>query len=136
LKNLDIDADHIQEDLAQFMMLDPSIERAYTASQMWKQSYTSGIPYILQNGYNLKRSGDVLFVFKAALISYSITGSTHGSPYIYDTHTPLIFFGKGIKQGATVIRSEIPDIAPTLSTLLGIAFPNGTTGKPLAALLD
>jgi len=136
LKNLDIHADDIQEDLAQFMMLDPSIERAYTATQMWEQAYTTGIPYILQNGYNLKRSGDVLFVFKAALISYSTTGSTHGSPYIYDTHTPLLFFGKGIKQGSTVTRSEISDIAPTVAAFLGIAFPNGTTGKPLAAVLE
>lgn len=136
LKNLEIELDDIQEDVAHFMLLDPSIERAYTATQMWEQEYSRGLPYILQNGYNLKRSGDVLFVLKPAVISYSRTGSTHGSPQIYDTHTPLLFFGKGIKKGATVSRSEIPDIAPTIAALLGIAFPNGTTGKPLTAVLD
>lgn len=136
LKNLEIELDDIQEDLAHFMMSDPAVERAYTATQMWEQEYSRGLPYILQNGYNLKRSGDVLFVLKPAVISYSKTGSTHGSPQIYDTHTPLLFFGKGIKNGATVTRSEIPDIAPTVAALLGIAFPNGTTGKPLQVLLD
>ena len=133
---LDINLREIQEDLAQFILQDSAVERTYTAHQMWGREYTKGIPYILQNGYNPKRSGDVLFVLKPAVISYSRTGSTHGSPQIYDTHTPLLFYGKGFKRGASYERSEIPDIAPTLAAMLGIAFPNGTTGKPLTQVLE
>lgn len=133
---LDIDLKGMQEDLAQFILQDSAVERTYTAHQMWGGEYTKGIPYILQNGYNPKRSGDVLFVLKPAVISYSRTGSTHGSPQIYDTHTPLLFYGKGFKRGASYERSEIPDIAPTLAAMLGIAFPNGTTGKPLTQVLE
>ena len=133
---LDINLREIQEDLAQFILQDSAVERTYTAHQMWGGEYTKGIPYILQNGYNPKRSGDVLFVLKPAVISYSRTGSTHGSPQIYDTHTPLLFYGKGFKRGASYERSEIPDIAPTVAAMLGIAFPNGTTGKPLTQVLE
>jgi len=133
---LDIDLREMQEDLAQFILQDSAVERTYTSYQMWGEEYTKGIPYILQNGYNSKRSGDVLFVLKPAVISYSKTGSTHGSPQIYDTHTPLLFFGKGFKRGASYERSEIPDIAPTIAAMLGIAFPNGTTGKPLTQVLE
>jgi predicted AlkP superfamily pyrophosphatase or phosphodiesterase len=133
---LDIDLKGMQEDLAQFILQDSAVERTYTAHQMWGGEYTKGIPYILQNGYNPNRSGDVLFVLKPAVISYSRTGSTHGSPQIYDTHTPLLFYGKGFKRGASYERSEIPDIAPTLAAMLGIAFPNGTTGKPLTQVLE
>lgn len=133
---LDINLREIQEDLAQFILQDSAVERTYTAHQMWGGEYTKGIPYILQNGYNPKRSGDVLFILKPAVISYSRTGSTHGSPQIYDTHTPLLFYGKGFKRGATYERSEIPDIAPTVAAMLGIAFPNGTTGKPLTQVLE
>lgn len=133
---LDISLREMQEDLAQFILQDSAVERTYTAHQMWGGEYTKGIPYFLQNGYNPKRSGDVLFVLKPAVISYSRTGSTHGSPQIYDTHTPLLFYGKGFKRGASYERSEIPDIAPTLAAMLGIAFPNGTTGKPLTQVLE
>lgn len=133
---LDVNLREMQEDLAQFILQDSAVERTYTAHQMWGGEYTKGIPYILQNGYNPKRSGDVLFVLKPAVISYSRTGSTHGSPQIYDTHTPLLFYGKGFKRGASYERSEIPDIAPTLAAMLGIAFPNGTTGKPLTQVLE
>lgn len=135
IANLDLDIKQVQEDIAKEFLSYDYIDRVYTGYQMWQNSYTSGIPYILQNGYNQKRSGDVLVVLKPGTISYSITGSTHGSPQIYDTHAPLLFFGKGIKPGSTVERTEIPDIAPTISSLLGIAFPSGTTGKPISEVL-
>jgi len=56
-------------------------------------------------------------------------GTSHGSGYSYDTHVPLIFYGNGIKQGSSSKKYEIIDIAPTISNLLQIEFPNGTTGK-------
>ncbi len=135
IKNLDLDVREVQEDIAKEFLSYDYIDRVYTGYQMWQNNYTTGIPYILQNGYNQKRSGDVLLVLKPGTISYSKTGSTHGSPQIYDTHAPLLFFGKGIKSGSTVERTEIPDIAPTLSALLGISFPSGTTGKPISEVL-
>ena len=58
-------------------------------------------------------------------------GTTHGSCFSYDTHVPLIFWGGDIKKGVTDRRVNIRDIAPTLSNILGISFPNGSTGNPL-----
>lgn len=136
IRNLDLKLKEVQEDIALEFLNYDDVDRVYTGYQMWQNNYTHGIPYILQNGYNQKRSGDVLIVFKPGFISYSHTGSTHGSPRIYDTHTPLLFFGKGIEHGSTFERTEIPDIAPTISSLLGISFPSGTTGKPILQVLD
>lgn len=136
IKNLDLDVKQVQEDIAKEYLGYDFVDRVYTANQMWHNEYTRGIPYILQNGYNQKRSGDVLLVLKPGVISYGTTGSTHGSPQVYDTHAPLLFFGKGIKKGSTVARTEIPDIAPTISVLLGISFPSGSTGTPISAVLE
>jgi predicted AlkP superfamily pyrophosphatase or phosphodiesterase len=136
INNLDLEMAEVEENIALEILGYDFVDRVYTAYQMWQNEYTSGIPYILQNGYNQKRSGDILLVMKPGFISYSITGSTHGSPQIYDTHTPLLFYGKGIKAGSTVGRTEIPDIAPTISALLGISFPSGATGKPIIEVLD
>ena len=71
-----------------------------------------------------------------AVISYSKTGSTHGSALNYDTHVPLLFYGKGIKKGSTLKKTVITDIAPTLSALLGINFPSAATGQPLEFVLE
>ncbi len=136
IQNLDLSLKEVQETLAGELLSYKAFEKVYTAYQMQNNEYTTGIPYIIQNGYNMKRSGDILMVPKPGIIDYSKTGSTHGSAQIYDTHTPLIFYGKGIKPGSTALRTEIPDIAPTIATLLGIAFPNGTTGKPITQILD
>lgn len=135
IKNLDLDVKTVQEEIAKEYLGYDYVDRVYTGHQMWQNEYTRGIPYILQNGYNQKRSGDVLLVLKPGFIRYSVTGSTHGSPQIYDTHAPLLFFGKGIRKGSTHERTEIPDIAPTISALLGISFPSGSTGKPISAVL-
>ena len=136
VNNLDMNLATVQEEIALELLSYSDMDKVYTGYQMWQQEYSSGIPYILQNGWHQKRSGDVLYVPKPAHIAYPRTGSTHGSPFIYDTHVPLLFFGNGIKRGETATRTEIPDIAPTLSVLLGISFPNGTTGKPIVDVLE
>jgi len=118
IKNLEIEVAQAQEIIAKEVLNYKGVDRVYTGHQMWQNQYSEGIPYILQNGYNQKRSGDVLIVLKPGVISYSRTGSTHGSPQIYDTHVPLLFYGKGIQKGSTSARTEIPDIAPTLASLL------------------
>ncbi|WP_425234251.1 alkaline phosphatase PafA [Ulvibacterium sp.] len=136
IANLDLDLKEVQETIAQELLGYGPVDRVYTAYQMWQNEYSRGIPYILQNGYHQKRSGDILIVLKPGHIGSPRKGSTHGSPQIYDTHVPLLFYGKGIKNGSTVKRTEISDIAPTLAVMLGIAFPNGSTGKPIAKVLE
>lgn len=136
IENLDMDLDDVQEELALELTKYNDVDKVFTGYQMWQNEYTRGISYILQNGWHEKRSGDVLIVQKPGFISYPKTGSTHGSPMIYDTHVPLLFYGNGIKKGETAVRTEIPDIAPTIAVLLGTAFPNGTTGKPIVEVLD
>ncbi|MGB3149172.1 MAG: alkaline phosphatase PafA [Maribacter sp.] len=136
IKNLDLKLEDVQEDIAKEYLSYDFVDRVYTGHQMWQNNYSTGIPYVLQNGYNQKRSGDVLVVLKPGTISYPVTGSTHGSPQVYDTHVPLLFYGKGIKPGSTTKRTEIPDIAPTISVLLGISFPSGVTGQPISEVLE
>ncbi len=135
LESLDLNPREVQEKLAAEILQYGEVDKVYTAYQMQQEGYSRGIPYILQNGYNQKLSGDLLWVPRPGYASYGPTGSTHGSPHIYDTHVPLLLFGKGIRAGSTTERTEIPDIAPTISVLMGMAFPNGTTGKPISGAL-
>ncbi|HET8736639.1 MAG TPA: alkaline phosphatase PafA [Pricia sp.] len=135
VQNLDMSLKEVQEAIAREVLTYGGVEHVYTAYQMWQNEYTHGIPHIIQNGHHQKRSGDVIVVLSPGYVSSSGTGSTHGSPYNYDTHTPLLFYGKGIRKGSTVLRTEIPDIAVTMASLLGIAFPSGATGEPIGAVL-
>ena len=49
--------------------------------------------------------------------------------YSYDTHVPLIFYGWHVKKGESYDKKVITQIAPTLSQMLKITFPNGTEAK-------
>lgn len=136
IKELGLDVLKVQEEIAQNQLTYKNVAKVYTANTMNTTNYTTGIEALLQNGFNQKRSGDVIVVDDVAFIAYSRTGSTHGSGLNYDTHVPLLFFGKGITQGHTFQKTEISDIAPTISALLGISFPNGATGQPLGFVMD
>ena len=136
LKELKLNLHDVEQAIVDEQISYPNIAKVYTATTMNSTNFTTGIEALLQNGFNQKRSGDVIVVNDIAHISYSKTGSTHGSGLNYDTHVPLLFFGKGIKHGQTLKKTIIPDIAPTISALLGISFPNGATGMPLEFILD
>lgn len=131
-----ISSSELQSKMAHYILQLDQIDKVYTRDQLSSGSFVSGAGVAIQNGFNQKRSGDVIYVLDPATIVYSRTGSTHGSGLMYDTHAPLIFYGNGVKKGSTTQRTEIVDIAPTLSALLGISFPSGTTGKPLYMMLD
>ncbi|CAM4184167.1 alkaline phosphatase PafA [Gillisia hiemivivida] len=137
LAQTNIDRISLEQSIAHFILQYPKVNKVFTRTQLESGSFTAGTAALVQNGYNQKRSGDVVFVLDPAVISYTATtGSTHGSGFSYDTHAPLIFFGKGIKHGSTAARSEVVDIAPTISVLLGISFPNSSTGDPLEEVLE
>ena len=136
LKELNLNLHQVEQDLVDEQISYPNIAKVYTATTMNSTNFSTGIEALLQNGFNQKRSGDVIILDDIAHIAYSRTGSTNGSGLNYDTHVPLLFFGKGIKQGETLQKTVIPDIAPTISALLGISFPNGATGTPLGFVLD
>ncbi len=132
----DLDAREVEQKLAHYLLQQQSISRVYTREQLQSGNFTRGLSSLVQNGFNQERSGDVVFVLDPAYIIYPEKGTTHGSGFIYDTHVPLIFFGKGIKQGNSLEYSVIPDIAPTISALLGISFPDASTGRPLVEVLQ
>ena len=93
---------------------------------------------ILSN-FHSARSGDIYLVFGPNVFINDFDGlsvaSTHGSPWRYDTHVPVIFAGGGL-QPRMVSRAVTPyDIAPTLSGLLGIRQPAATVGNPLPEVL-
>jgi len=136
LKELDLNHVEVQNAIAYEQLNYDQIDKTYTAHTLNTSNFTIGIEHLLQNGFNQKRSGDIILVDDPAYISYHKTGSTHGSGMNYDTHVPLLFFGKGIKHGATYQKTVIPDIAPTICALLNIGFTNGYTGQPLEFVFE
>ena len=87
---------------------------------------------MVRRGYFPGRGKDFLIRFcDNCLISTSKTGTSHGSPYNYDTHVPLVFWGTGVKSESVDRDVHTVDIAPTLAKILGLQCPNYVDGHPL-----
>ena len=137
IENKNVNLLEIQNACAQFLIKMPAIKNTFTAHQLHHNEYQNDFHSLIQKGYNQKRSGDIIIALEPAWIEWdSPTGTTHGSHYSYDTHVPLIFWGKDISQGRSDQKTYIRDIAPTICTLLGISFPNGCTGNPIRSITE
>lgn len=58
-------------------------------------------------------------------------GTDHASPYTYDTHVPLAFYGLPFHPGTYRTHAEPVDLVPTFASLLGINAPTHAVGRVL-----
>lgn len=65
----------------------------------------------------------------------SARGTDHASPYNYDTHVPLAFYGLPFQPGTYRNSVEPVDLASTLASLLGINAPTHSVGRVLTEAL-
>jgi hypothetical protein len=90
--------------------------------------------------FNEDRSGDIYVVFEphwfvADFDGISVSGS-HGSPWSYDSHVPVIWMGPGITSDRNGRRVETVDVAPTIAAYLGIRPPSGSQGRVMTEVLE
>ena len=95
---------------------------------------SSDKPFVgyLRRGFYSARGGDfVVLPCEYCLFTNSMTGTSHGTPYAYDTHVPIVFW-RGIVAPRTVARRvHTVDIAPTIARYFGVRYPPTVDGVPL-----
>ena len=106
------------------------IEAVYTRTQMLNRDVHTELGRRALLSFHAGRSGDVFYQTKPFWIDFAY-GTNHGSPYNYDTHVPLLWFGAGIPAGVRSERVGVDDLAPTLSRLLLLASPPQSEGRAL-----
>ena len=112
----------------------PYIFRVYTGAQLEHENLANDpIGTLLERGYYRGRSADLFIVQKPYWLA-SKDGTSHGTPFSYDTHVPVIFLGRGIRAGRYDENVRTADIAPTLAALLGVNTPSGSVGRVLPVI--
>ena len=107
---------------------------AYTRTALMTGAVTGEYAEATLMSFNRERSGDVLYHPKPYWLPTDLkVGTNHGSPYTYDVHVPLVWFGAGVKPGVYSQRVGVDDIAPTLAKLLGLVPPPQSRGQVLFA---
>jgi hypothetical protein len=113
-----------------------SVWRTYTRSQLLEGRVPPD-PWSRRVllSFDRERSGDVDVLLEPYWMS-AAAGTTHGTPYSYDTHIPLMLMGPGVQPGQQDGTVVLNDLAPTLATLLGVETPSGASGRVLTEILE
>lgn len=118
---------------AQFLTEFEGIQNAFTSTQI-QNAGGNDIMIKIRNGYHKNVSGDIVFTLLPGWSEVDLNKQVIEHPHQAQTNIPIAFYGFGIK--AQEIKGEInmEDIAPTLSDLLRINYPNGCIGKPILSI--
>ena len=112
------------------------VARVYTREQLEHgEVQHDPISNKVARSFNSERSGDLEILLEPYWIRAG-EGTTHGTPYSYDTHIPLIFMGPGIRAGRYPENVTLNDLAPTLATILQIQTPSGSVGRVLGEIIQ
>lgn len=111
--------------LADWLRKQPGVYGAFTAAQLARGIAADDAQgQRVLRSFDPERSGDVLVVLKPNwLLGDYTTGTTHGSPWGYDSHVPLLVFGPGVAAGTRHDRVSPTTIAAIFAKSLGMAPP-------------
>ena len=136
-----VDLDECENVVGQAAMRMPGVARYFTRAQLEKSSAPMSDPVArrIHHGFNPQRSGDVIVVFEPYKILLSLPDdssesrltTTHGSPFSYDTHVPLIIMGRSFSAGNYATAATPADLAATLASALRIQSPSCSVGRVL-----
>jgi len=115
---------------------EPHIARVFTRDELLNGHVAADpVGRAAELGFYGPRSADLLLLPEPYYM-FSTSGTTHELPYSYDDHVPVIFYGSGIRAGVYYDPVVVNDIAPTLSALLHVETPSGSSGRILKEVLD
>ncbi len=140
-----VDINECERVIGEAAMKLPGVARYFTRAELEAKSIarTDVIGRRVLNGFYPQRSGDVIVVAEPYTIIFDLpddptdprSTATHGSPYSYDTHVPLIIMGTDFRAGRYAQAASPKDIAPTLARTLNIRNPDCSSGRILSEAL-
>ena len=128
----------VEQAAARFLLDQAGLAQVYTRTQFENGAVPdTRMGTLMRRAWHRQVSGDLMVVTKPYwYFGKGSGGTSHGSPYAYDTNVPLIIMGKRwIKAGSYGQYAEVVDIAPTLAHLLHVRPPAASEGRVLTETL-
>jgi predicted AlkP superfamily pyrophosphatase or phosphodiesterase len=136
IQSKNLDSAEVERTAAAALESVDHVFRVYTRHQLLTgQVLQDPVTAAIERGFFARRGADVIPLLDPYYLTGS-SGTTHGTPFDYDTHVPIIFMGPGIKAGRFNQTVKVNDIAPTLATILGVEIPSGSIGRVLGEILE
>lgn len=113
----------------------PTVAAAFTRDELVSSEAVDGLAGAFRLACNPLRSGDVFFALTPHSIPSTSLAATHGSPWTYDSHVPLIFYGAGFRAIRSYERVNPGAAASTLAALLRVDPPAACVEEALLKAL-
>ena len=135
IEDAGIKLEDIQKKVARFLIQFTGIASAFPYSAFEANDFGSGHLRKIVNNFSPLRSGDVIVTLNPGWVEKEDGEVTdNNSPYEYDSHVPLIWYGWTVNRATVMRKVNLTDIAATLSSLCKVPYPNSCTGEPLPEL--
>lgn len=113
----------------------PTVERVWTRGELAPEgpggSAEDSMAALYRNAFHPERSPDLMIQRKPHRLTSPGMGTTHTSPYPYDTHVPMIVRAPGLDPARIERPVATVDLAPTVAALANIPTPDDLDGEPL-----
>lgn len=133
---LHLDTTEVKDAMVKCLESRPEVMYAFSYADFYKVSLPSRLKEMYARSYYPKRSGDIQFILKPQYTDQEMQGTDHGTPFAYDTHIPLVWYGWKIKPGRSYREVFMTDVAPTICSKLKIQMPAGNIGQVLSEIMD
>ena len=131
LKTIDVEFSDVFKIIEKYLTRVDGIDMVLSKDSILKSNKEDKITMRLKNMLHPYKSADIFPLLTPRYLYKSPYGTSHGTPYDYDTHVPLIFSQKHFKSSYINIPTATVDIAATLARLLKIEVPKFCDGDIL-----
>jgi predicted AlkP superfamily pyrophosphatase or phosphodiesterase len=142
MKELNLNKSDVETFIADEIVKWEGVKRVFTSKHLEGGNSDDLWLNMVRRGFHHTKSGDVIFILEPGYLPKNSDtekarkGTSHGSSFNYDTHVPLIWYGKKIKKQNIYHTVNITDIAATLIHMLNLQRPGAMTGEPILELLN
>jgi predicted AlkP superfamily pyrophosphatase or phosphodiesterase len=142
IESMKLNRSDIETFIANKIITWEGVKRVFTTEQLSNGNADDQWLNMVRRGYHHAESGDVIFILepgylpKSSDTEKSRRGTSHGSAFNYDTHVPLLWYGKNIKKQNVYRNVDITDISATLVHMMNLQRSGAMTGEPILELLN
>jgi predicted AlkP superfamily pyrophosphatase or phosphodiesterase len=136
IASLKLNKAEVERDIRDWLLLEEGVADVVSSRDVNKEAASNVLLAGVANGIYPSRSGDLTILLQSGWTEEgdALTATTHGTPYQYDTHVPVLFWGWRIPNLICDEPVTVTEIAPTLCQLLNIQFPSASANRILPGL--
>lgn len=127
----------MEQYLCDLLKLEPGIKNAWRFDELNTLPFEEhSLEQFYKNQLYFGRSGDIIIQpAPYCLLTNYPTGTSHMTPYEYDTHVPLMLYRKG-KVSHKIVEDKVylPQLPISLARLLNVPLPSASTYDPLPGI--